>query len=671
MRKPISALLAALLFLSPLQPVAAQVRSGASFEAPPGLGKVLIPLSSPVPGAALDGALAAAPASAAPLINAPAPTPQPAPIGEKETPAKPYKPRRTSYDYGRMFDLARRVLSRPEARQFIKEVFKEELTVSDEDQSKYNLPDKIKEISESQFMLLLQYNPKYWPLIDKYLASVPAASESKATEEKRAKWRAAFRDLVKKDEIGETFKRLNDPVNPLHLQLAGDAPAYGGAKLYANHQTVLDGQVSPPADLKRVLLEFIASAKGELMFNVFDFDLPDVADALIAAAERGVKVTGGIDKGNVDGRPEVKAVFDKLSGHKHIKIVAVDSVGLNHQKIVLRDWSDEKLAASLFSSGNFTQSCIGPEGDLKNIKPTPAVSVPNANHMVTLEGYLPAQIAANNLIKTLEFGLRGNAYPLGGAFKVTGPAAAGAAQAPQLVIAFSPKGGLGDINRDILRRLIVGTRGIIRMLQFAFSSQTVLEALIERARLEIKEGNAFDFKSVGDTPFSMRPWAVFLAMAGKALLEDTKQYVDLKENPLKDIMGAEAYEAMLKDIRVAPKEYGNNRFTDSDGAVREANAKLHHKSLISGPFTVFGTSFNFSENAEHNNEQILLTDDPAIRAAMLAVFDGFFRLSTRTLVEEAERRNRMTQEDRDADGRDDDESKHVEKESARAGKKGP
>ncbi len=651
------------------QPTWAQIRL---------IGAIRSPLSSPAASAATDAAFAAAPALAAapPLAEAPAPAlnapanPTPEPIGEKETAAKPYRPRQPSYDYGRMFDLTRRVLSRPEARKFIKEIFEEELAVSDEDQRKYELPEKIKEISESQFMLLLQYYPKHWTLIEKYLTAVPAAAESEASEKKRAKWRAAFRELVKKDEIGEAFKNLNDPVNPLHLKLAGDAPAYGGAKLYANQQTVLDGQVSPPADLKRVLIDFIGSAEKQLMFNVFDFGLPDVADAMIAAAERGVKIIGGIDKGNVDARPEVKAVFDRLSGRKNITIVAVDSVGLNHQKIVLRDWSDEKLAASLFSSGNFTQSCIGPEGDLKDIQPTPAVSLPNANHMVILEGYLPAQIAANNLIKTLEFGLRGDAYPLGGAFKVTGPKAADAKQAPQLVIAFSPKGGLGDINRDILRRLIVGTRGVIRMLQFAFSSQTVLEALIERARLEIKDGNAFDFKSVGDTPFSLRPWAVFLAMAGKAFLEETKTYIDLKDNPLKDAMGAAAYEEMLKNIRVAPREYGNNRFTYPDGSSREVNAKLHHKSLISGPFTVFGTSFNFSENAEHNNEQILLTDDPAIRAAMLAVFDGFFLLSTRTVVEEAERRNRRIQEGQAEEERDDGESRHVEKESARAGKKG-
>lgn len=606
-------------------------------------------------------------AALAALLAAP---PVPAAVVRSAVDASARAPARPSRDYARMFELSRRTLAIPHARRFLRETFADELTLTEEQQAEHALPDRIKEMSESQFMLLLQHNPQAWPMLEEYLAEVEKDEEDGRTKESlHAAWRDRFRLLAANERIREVFRTLNDPLSPMHLEAEDGAPGYGNARVYANHRTKAGRRTAAPADLKAVLTGFIGAAETELMFNVFDFDLEDVADAMIARADAGVKVTGGVDKNVVEARPAVKAVFDRLSKHPNITMRAVDPVGLNHQKLVVRDWNDPEKAASLFSSGNFTQSCIGPEGDLKGLPAgeRPKDSIPNANHMLVMDGQVMALTAANSLIKTLVLGLRGDEYPLGGAYKVFG--AGPKDEAPWMIAAFSPKGGLGDINRDMTRRLLLSTRGPVRALQFAFSAKSAEEALVERARLEKEEGGAFDFKSVGDTPFAMRPWSVFLSLSGLVLEEAPKRFVEAGENALRAVLGPGRYEALRRDIRVGPRAYRTHWHTAADGTRTEYGAKIHHKVLISGAYAILGTSFNFSEAANSNQEQFLVTGDAGLVAAMNAVFDGLFAATRMSVLAEARRRNAFMRKGAEAG---DDELKvgdlyeHVDEEAARS-----
>ena len=580
---------------------------------------------------------------------------------------------RISYDYARMFDIARRTLTRPAARKFIKEAFAEELTLSEDIQKKYQLPEKINEMSQSQFLMLLQNNPGQWALLEQYLDQMEKFDEksldSAKIEAQKKEWNEKFRALLAEKDLVAKFKRLNDPLEPFYLEAKDGSPGYSIEGRFADHVSISDGKEVPASDLKKVVLDFIAGAQHGLMVNVFDFDLMEVADAMIERGAAGVKVTVGIDKKNIEARPEVKAVFDKLSKAKNVTAVAVDSVALDHQKLMVRDWEDEQGAKTLFSSGNLTQSCIGPEGDLVDGKGVPGVSAPNANHMLVLGGFLVAQAAADSLIKTLEYKLRGIEYPLGGAFQLEGPKAAGAKEAPTLTLAFSPKGGLGDINRDITRRVLLESRGPVRMLQFAFSSESLYQALIERAKAEKKD---FDFKSIGDTPFALRDWSVFLALSGyelKVHKDGSKEYVESKENPLRDALGKERYEAVRKDIRVAPPVYRESHVKDAAGNDVKVNAKLHHKVLVSGDLVIAGTSFNFSENANSNNEQFLLFKDPDLAAWMTGVFDGLYRQALVSVAAAAEARNAYLKGGGKDDEGDDNETKGAAMESALYGLK--
>lgn len=649
---------AALLAAPAPVPVAAAVPVPAAFAAHPLLAA---PAIAPGPAAAASARAAGAARSALSVAGFSA-----AAAAEKADDALPAG--KVSRDYARMFAIAREVMKRPESRRFLREVFKEDLALTEEQRKEFAIEGGVKDMSESQFMLLLQHNPALWPEVEAFLKAAKREDKKDPGQEDTGfeiATRAKFRELLADERVAEVFRKFNDPLTPMTLDLPGGRPGYRNAEVHANHQRVVDGKTLPAGDLKKVLLDFIAGAETELMFNVFDFDLMDVADALIARAKDGVVITGGIDKNVIAERPDVKAVFDKLNKAKGVTIRAVDSVGLNHQKVMVRDFNDEKKAKALFSSGNFTQSCIGPEGDLKDVPEDerPKTSLPNANHMLVLDSFLLAQVAANSLTKTLVYGLRGSEYPLDGAYKVLGD------DGQWIVISFSPRGGMGDINRDMTRRLITTTKGPLRLLQFAFSSTAVRDAIIERAKLE---GKDFDLKTVGDTPFAVRPWSVFLELAGWALDEadGRKEYVEAAANALREVLGAKRYEEILANLRVGPRAYRNHVYRPSaDAPAVQYNAKIHHKVVISGGYAVLGTSFNFSEAANSNQEQFLVTSDKALVAAMTEVFDGLFALATTTIVAEILRRNelykRLEQEDEDGDGQYD----HVDEEARRSRKK--
>jgi len=542
-----------------------------------------------------------------------------------------------------MFDLTRRMLTQKEVRDLLGDACKTAMAVPAEAQKEFGLPEKLKEVPESRFMKFLQNNPGKWDVLEEYLQVLAAQGRADDTVQKA--WRKKMVDFFKAQICHESLVNVSDPLDPMVLSTPDGSPGYKEPKIYTNHPALLDGKTLPPADLKKALIDFINGARRELMFNVFDFDLMDVAQAMLDRAKAGVKITGGIDKGVIESRPEVKAVYEALNQHPNIKVHAVDSVGLNHQKIVVRDFNDPKLARALFSSGNFTQSCIGPEGDLVKEARRPADSVPNANHMMELESYYLAQTAAHSLIKTMVYQLRGDQYPLGGAFKVFGAKNKAAKENPYMVVAFSPKGGLGDINRDITARLIKNSRGPLRFLQFAFSSNKVEEAIVERARLEKAEGNSFDLKTVGDTPFAVRPWSVTLKLSGYNLNEDKdkgiKEYVEPSANRLKEILGDQEYQKIRENVRTAPQAYKEHHFVNDKGEKLKYGAKLHHKVVISGPYAVLGTSFNFSEGANTNQEQFIYTNDPSLVKSMHGVFDGFFNMGTSSVQKEVLRRQEL------------------------------
>ncbi len=552
-----------------------------------------------------------------------------------------------SFDYPEMFRLTRELLTRKPVQKFLRETFAEELTISDKLKKELGYPAsmKIKSMSESQFVLLLSHFPKLWPMLDEYIKAVPTIKEdNEAQKAKRAEFRKKFKEAIDDKAVLEKFRKLNDPLMPMVLENPkGDG--YRNIKFNVSHESrTKDGEIIPASDLVQVWSEFIGKAEKEVMFNVFDFDIESIADQIIEMGKKGIQFTIGIDGVEVKTVEGVKKVYEKLLNQKNINVVAVDSVGLNHQKVITRDWSLGNKAAQLDSSGNLTHSCLDPKGDLWYLPDNqrPAESKPNANHVITMDSELGATLIHHELTKTLEMKLRGGQYPISGAYRIYKDGKFHEPtdlDAPQIILGFSPSGGMtGDINLDIISRLILHTTGPIRMAQFAFSSEPVEAALFERMKLEMRKNGKFDFKGVGENGFAQRDWSVFLSMSGYKMNTDTGEYVLDKDSKWIKGMPAGEFKKLQDAIKAAPSIYRDRKVKVGNDSV-SLSSKLHHKVLLTGKWAIVGTSYNFSAGANHNQEQIFITNDPEIVRPAYEMFDGIYSQSEKSLTEAVESKN--------------------------------
>lgn len=434
-----------------------------------------------------------------------------------------------------------------------------------------------------------------------------------------------------------------------HLRLVPPKGQWGYSDLniYANHPYFKNKEIVVPSNLVEVWKNFIASAEKQIILNIFDFDLKIIADQLIAKSQSGVQVFVGIDKKTTVERPEVKAVYEALIAGG-VQVTLVNSVSLNHQKMAAIDWENSDKAKVLFSSGNLTQSCLGPEGDLVNIslKKRPKESIPNANHVLTMRSWVLANLVQHELTKTLDskFLYRGAQYPTTGSFQVTGPGVdpqtLEAYPENSMVITFSPGGAFRNINKNIIAHFIKTSSGPIRMVQFAYSSGEVSKALLERAQKDFQEKNNFDFKSIGDTPFALQFWSQFLKMSGLDVVKDEnmkKTFQELPTNQWNKALSKDQIKKLRERVRIAPEVYGTRKIK-IDEKFYHITAKIHHKIMSAGPYAIVGTSFNFSEGAESNNEQILVFKDKNLVQFVDGITEWLGLESRASVYQEAMRR---------------------------------
>ena len=470
-------------------------------------------------------------------------------------------------------------------------------------------------------------------------------SETEVIEwiQKKTNQQSLSRLQLAQEIMNESSRKQFDPTKHLRLVPPNGQPGYSELEIFVNHPYYKNNQIQTPANLVEVWNQFLKKAEKEIILNVFDFDLEIIATTLIAKARQGVSVTVGIDKSTIHERPEVALVYKRLL-EGQVKVVSVNSTSLNHQKMAAIDWSDIQKSQVLFSSGNLTQSCLGPEGDLKQIlaRLRPRKSIPNANHVITMKSWLLAQLIHHELTKTLDpqFLYRGSQYPLQGSYQITGPGVNPetfeAYPDNSLIISFSPGGSFRNINKNLISHFIKKSPGPFRMIQFAFSAEEVSSAFIEKAQ---EQKDNFDFLSVGDTPFAMQDWSQFLRMTGvkRTKIEKQVYFNQVSDPPFKNLMSPDAYRKFRSQIRIAPPEY-------TQGSVRvqgqsyKVSAKIHHKILSTGPYAILGTSFNFSKNAQINNEQILVFKDPMLSSVVEGMTLWLAKRSQRSVFEESVRR---------------------------------
>jgi len=568
-----------------------------------------------------------------------------------------------SYDYNKMFAYTRELLTRKPVTDMLKEIFAEELKVSPALAKKLAIDaGGIKEVSEAQFMLLLEENKDLWPMLDQYIKAVPRGALTEKNKAIHKLWHDKFKTVLDNPKLKANFKKYNDPTRPFELKTESGGPGYRNATFVSDTKRVyLDAnrkvvKTVAAQDMREGILDFIKGTTKQIKLNVYDFDLEVLSDELIALAKDGKDVSIGIDIRNAIGKgtgkaaikaPEAtKANYEKLLAaskkYKNLKVYAVDSVGLNHQKLIVRDWEVKDKGAVLMSSGNLTTSCIAPEGDLCGLGTKSPYSIPNANHYVVVDSDVHAQLANHELSKPLDMGLRGKENPLGGTWIVYKDGkGVKAADREYFVAAFSPNGALGDINQQIISEMIRQRKGELLALQFAFSSKEDGDAIYAAILADLNKG-IVPFRSVGDTPMAAREWSVFVDMLG--IVKDPKTGI-YKPDPKNkwNQLSEKVKEKLKAQIRAAPENYGTHQVMGPDGKMIEVTSKIHDKVIMDDEKGIFGTSFNFSDNAETNNEAIFLWKDKAIVADGHAMFEGLFADANKTLYEVLNSKNEYTE----------------------------
>lgn len=564
--------------------------------------------------------------------------------------------------FTRLSDLAQKVMAHPRLYQYLNEELSGFRQVAPDVQTRFQLPTMSEGLSETQIMFLLQNNKDKWAVIEQYLKTV--TEENATKNEKIAAFRKEMRALIKATfqdpAVVEKFIKLNSPAQPLSLQVAGEKLSFTDIQVFANREAYEDpnnpeSRVIPADDLKSVVIDVIRSAKKSIYLNVFEFNLLDVAQELIAANNRGVKVHIGIDASTTElgpGNLEVRKAFEEqMKKSKSFKFTAVDSVGLNHQKIIVVD-AGSKKARTLFSSGNFTQSCIGPEGDLVNIpkEQRSKKSKPNSNHMIVIEGAAPALVTQQELVKTIDKKYRGRDYRISGAYVFQGPKDPITGQPTEVALAFSPNGGLGEVNRDLTQRVFLASqKGEILAVHFAFSSPELVQTLEQRIIKMVKQNQGFGFRSLGDPPFAMQFWSGFLALSGLRFNKENGKYEINPDSELVKNLSASDLQRLQDQIRINPVEYGEFHEKLADGSNTKVTVKVHDKNFFNPTenWAIIGTSFNPSGSAESNQEQWVLVRDSTVIRRIHGVFEYAYQLLSnqriRSVAENAEKRNRRNQ----------------------------
>lgn len=583
-----------------------------------------------------------------------------------------------------LLKLSRKIMKNETLYKYLNKVFAQQLIITDELQKKYNWPKKTKGLSEPQIVFMLHHLPAYQKLLKTYLKKItPDNVNNPENKIFREKMRSEFLASMEKDTILEKIKSLNDPENSLTIIPKGNQTSFHDVSIHFNHEKQPDpsnpNSLTPPEDLEQTLLDFIADAKYSLAGNVLESNLPKVAKAIIEKNNDGVSVLMGVDDKTTNLAEENKIVarmFDEQQNLKNKKaafeFVRVISVGLNHTKVWVRD-AGTPYAAVLVESGNATQSCIGKDGDSVNLPVDlrPPQSKPNANHAVFMKSQFAAVIVMHELGKTLEEKLKGrDQYPISGSYKLAnGEINPSNGKPSEVIMAFSPNGGMGSINNTLFKPLILASKGSIMMMQFAASSKDLIDALTQVGLEQIKKGENFDFKFVGDPSFSKREWSIPLFMSGLER-DENKIYSENPNFPLKEV------EAQLREqIRINPKHFGeyNIKIKLPDGTVKneKITVKLHHKVFIFPKLgvAVLGTSFNPSDAAESNQEQVMIfKNHPIIKEAIDAFNFLYNENGSITLAKAAEKSN--STKEKDVDWKD-LEATDIKKRSEKAKKQAP
>lgn len=362
-------------------------------------------------------------------------------------------------------------------------------------------------------------------------------------------------------------------------------------KVYFNHDVNLPAM---KANLENEIIKVINSANSTLYMAVYDLDLPGIAQAMVAAKNRGVDVRFITDEDNIAGE-NVEALGILDAGNiPWIDDTENGSAGskIQHNKFIIVDG-----ARVLTGSTNFTQSGI--HGDLDATGSL--ISAGNDNHIVVIESQQLAGVYTNQFnimwgdgaggAKDSLFGLGKPDHQMETVYTTNDNIRIDVQFTPQ-----SPSLFAGSTLENMVN-YVASAKQRIRLAQFVISAQDVADAM------KGKKEAGVDIQGIGDSSFFFRYYSEFMDMSGKQEFNtngvyETDSYTGAPNNPWQN----------TADVRVANMDGGD---------------KWHHKYIIVDD-TVLTGSHNISGAAAFgNDENVVIIHD----AQTAAEFEGHFSRS--------------------------------------------
>ena len=371
----------------------------------------------------------------------------------------------------------------------------------------------------------------------------------------------------------------------------------------SRYRSPLTGDWRNGDDMEAWLIDAIDGAKKEVLVAVQELSLPKIAQALIAAQQRGVHVAVVLENNysqawsklrpsrlnrrgrqrwhqlnkladsNGDGSTSSEEAFlgDAIALLQAATIPLIDDTadgssgsGLMHHKFLVIDQT-----TVITGSANLTSS--GLHGDAG--RPS---SRGNVNHLLQINSPELALVFRQEFAQMWGDGPGGDQDSRFGLQKAKGSVQTVQVGDIRVDVLFSPH-PKKDRNHglNLLAEQLKAAKKSIDMALFVFSAQQLTNALRE----QMKQG--VEIRLVADPGFASRPFSEVLDLLGVTLPDHTCK-VEAGNRPL---------EQGLKGI-------GTPRLARGD--------KLHHNFAVIDNKTVVTGSFNWSPSAAHTNDETLL-----------------------------------------------------------------
>jgi len=344
-------------------------------------------------------------------------------------------------------------------------------------------------------------------------------------------------DLEDLGELIEVAPVASEPLDPLvYEDGAGSIQAFFTTP-WLVYPDEPERRTPPPHET--ALIADIDAAQQQVDVAVFEYNLPGIADALIRAVERGVIVRLALDRENLE-KPEMAEWAGQVEA-AGIPIAWQDSTAFLHSKFVIID-------NTLVWMGSWNMTVNGTyrnNNNLLRITIQPVV----ANYATEFEQMF-AETFGNDKESL-------SPYPLKEVGAVT------------IENYFSPQ----DRPAPRLVEWLAGAQSSIHFMAFAFTSDEVAQAMVDRHAAGVTVQGVFETRNAGGIGSEFDT----LQRQGVAVLDDGNCYT------------------------------------------------MHHKVIIIDERTVITGSYNFTARAEEtNDENLLIVDDPTLAGQFMEEFERVY-----------------------------------------------